>query len=174
SNDGLRDGAGLARGRNRRKEVGLAPLFQFDRQERGAWSSELDNGKEGLDAHQKHSINNEIGLPGRCSQRAVDLSSCLNQKVLTNVAKGLGSAFPGARRAESRNAGSLSFFINESLGSLPPLVSTPLSARSSLRAQEGGKGAPLVLFFRMMGYGHGNEERLERPVLPSRLEPLIA
>lgn len=84
--------------------MGLAPLFQFDRQERGAWSSELDNGKEGLDAHQKHSINKKIGLPGRCSQRAVDLSSCLNKKVLTNVAKGLGSAFPGARRAESRNA----------------------------------------------------------------------
>lgn len=72
--------------------MGLAPLFQFDRQERGAWSSELDNGKEGLDAHQKHSINNKIGLPGRCSQRAVDLSSCLlNKKVFTNVAKGLES-----------------------------------------------------------------------------------
>lgn len=50
--------------------------------------------KEGLDAHQKHSINNKIGLPGRCSQRAVDLSSCLfllNKKVFTNVAKGLES-----------------------------------------------------------------------------------
>lgn len=57
--------------------MGLAPLFQFDRQ---AWSSELDDGKEGLDAHQKHSINNQIGLPGRCSQRAVDLSSCLLNK----------------------------------------------------------------------------------------------
>lgn len=72
--------------------MGLAQLFQFERQERGAWPSELDNGKEGLDAHQKHSINNKIGLPGRCSQRAVDLSSCLlNKKVFTNVAKGLES-----------------------------------------------------------------------------------
>lgn len=42
--------------------MALAPLFQFDRQERGAWSSELDNGKEGLDAHQKHSINKKIGF----------------------------------------------------------------------------------------------------------------
>lgn len=47
---------GLARGRNRRKEVGLAPLFQFDRQERGLlvlgarqWKRRLRCASEALD-----------------------------------------------------------------------------------------------------------------------------